>query len=86
MLHKRFKDDIFVENDMIRALYVMEFILEEIISLVSGITIEKAQVHSNALKSSDVSWYRDTFDMMHRYSCTVYRPISTQYVHTYLLS
>ena len=29
--------------------------LEEIISLLSGITIEKAQVYSNALKSSDVS-------------------------------
>ena len=30
------------------------FILEKIISLLSGITIEKAQVYSNALKSSDV--------------------------------
>ena len=42
-----------------------EIILEKIISLLSGITIEKTQVYSNALKSSDVSWYRDTFGMMH---------------------
>ena len=30
------------------------FILEKITSLFSGITIEKAQVHSNGVKSSDV--------------------------------
>ena len=41
------------------------FILEKIVSLLSGITIGKAQVYSNALKSSDVLWYRDTFGMMH---------------------
>ena len=27
------------------------------------ITIEKAQLYSNALISSDVSWYRDTFSI-----------------------
>ena len=45
-------------------------------SLLSGITIEKAQVYSNAFKSSDVSWYHDNFGVMHRYSCTLYHPIS----------
>ena len=34
-------------------------------------------MYSNALNSSDVSWYRDTFGMMHRYSCTLYCPISS---------
>ena len=53
------------------------FILKKIIPLLSGITIEKAQVYPNALKSSDVSWYRDTFGMMYRYSCTLYCPISS---------
>ena len=42
------KNNILVENDMRKALYVMVFILEKI-SLLSGVTIEKAQVHSNAL-------------------------------------
>ena len=36
----------------------MIFCLEKIISLLSGITIEKAQM---LLQSSDVSWYCDTF-------------------------
>ena len=63
-----------------KALYIMEFILEKIISLLSGITIEKAQVYFNALKSSNVSWYCDTFGMMHRYSCTLYCPIYMVYV------
>ena len=27
----------------------------------------------------DVSWYRDTFGMMHRYSCALYRPISNDW-------
>ena len=54
----------------------VEIFLEKI-SLLSGITIEKAQMYSNALKSSDVSWYCDTFGMMHRFSCTLYRPISS---------
>ena len=27
--------------------------------------------------SSDVSWYRDTFGIMHQYSCTLYRLISS---------
>ena len=40
------------------------------------ITIEKTQVYSNAVQSSDASWYHDTFGMMHRYSCALYRPIS----------
>ena len=31
------------------------------------------------LKCSDVLWYRDTFGVMHRYSCTLYRPISRCY-------
>ena len=44
-------------------MYIMEKVL-------SGITIEKALVYSNTLKSSDVSWYRNTFGTMHRYSCT----------------
>ena len=37
-------------------------LIEKIVSLLSGITIyiEKAQVYSNALKGSDVLWYRDT--------------------------
>ena len=42
------QNNIFVENDMRGTL---EFILEKIISLLLGITIEKAQVHSNALKA-----------------------------------
>ena len=56
------------------------FILEKITSLFSGITIEKAQVHSNGVKSSDVSWYHDTFGMMHQYSCTLSYPISSTYI------
>ena len=48
----------------------------EKLSFFSGITIEKVQVYSNVLKSSDVSWYLDTFGTMHRYSCTLYHPIS----------
>ena len=27
--------------------------------------------------SSDALWHRDVFGMMHQYSCTLYRPIST---------
>ena len=34
------------------------------------------------LKCSDVSWYRDTFGVMHRYSCTLCRPISTVQLDT----
>ena len=73
VMHKRFKMTTFVEKNI-------GFILERIISLLSGITIEKAQVYSNALKSSYISWYHDTFGMMHRYSCTLYRPISNGYI------
>ena len=29
------------------------------------------------LLSSDISPYRDTFDMIHRYTWSLYRPIST---------
>ena len=32
---------------------------------------------------SDVSWYHDTFGMMHRYSCTLYCPISNTHTHTH---
>ena len=45
------------------------FILERLYHCFCVLIIEM-------LKCSDVSWYRDTFDMMHRYSCTLYRPIS----------
>ena len=56
----------FVENDMRKSLECYgNILLERIISLLSGITTEKAQVYSDALKSSDVSWYGDTFGMMH---------------------
>ena len=36
------------------------------------------------LKCSDVSWYRDTFGVMHRYSYTLYRPISEFSTRSYL--
>ena len=29
------------------------------------------------LTNNDVSWYCDTFGVMHRYPCTLYRPISS---------
>ena len=51
LANKRFKNYIFVENDM----RLWKFILEKITSLLSGITTGKADVYSNALKSSDVS-------------------------------
>ena len=34
------------------------------------------EVYSNTLVSSDVSWYHDTFGVMHRYSYALYCPIS----------
>ena len=52
--------------------------------LLSGITIEKAQVYSDALKSSDVSWYHDTFGIMHQYSGTLYHPISIWGEHRHI--
>ena len=68
----------FVKNDTRRCLvYYFESILEKIISLLSGINVEKSKVYSNALSISDVSWYCDTFGITHQYSCTLYRPIST---------
>ena len=39
--------------------------------------------HRNSLFNKyDVSQYRDTFGVMHRYSCTLYHPISTKDDHT----
>ena len=49
---------------------------KKIKSLLLGIDHRNAQVY---LISNDVSWYRDTFGVMHRYFYTLYRPISKLY-------
>ena len=45
----------FVENDMRKSLvYMVIFWIDKIISLLSGITLEKVQVHSNALTNHGI--------------------------------
>ena len=52
------------------------FILERYHCFWVAIDHRNAQVYSTMLISSDVSWYHDTFGVMHPYSCTLYHPIS----------
>ena len=85
VMRKGLKRTSFVENDNYEKKpcilwYYFEFILKTLYHCFQIQyylrTIEKAQVYSYALKSSDVSWYHDIFGMMHRYSCILYHPIS----------
>lgn len=39
----------------------------------------------NAWVYSDLSWYHDTFSVMHWYSCTLYYPISSFWIHNHFI-
>ena len=49
---------------------ILVLCLRDYIALFLGIDHRYPQVYSDTLVSSDVSWCRDTFGVMHRYSCT----------------